>query len=641
MNQIKITLPDGSVRTYNAGVTGREIAESIGERLAKDAVGIKVNGDIFDLMTPIRVNAKVLILTENDPESLGILWHSTAHVMAQAVQDLFKNVKVTIGPMVENGFYYDFHREEPFTPEDLEKIEKRMGEIIDEDHKFSRREVSRSEAEKIFDKMGESYKIEILHGIPENELVSLYEQDKWVDLCRGPHLPSTGRINAFKLLNLAGAYWRGDERREMLRRIYGTSWFSKKDLDLHLKRVEEAKLRDHRRLGKELDLYSIREQEVGPGLVFWHPKGGMIRHLLESFWREEQLKHGYQLVYTPTLLKKELWQKSGHLENYKELMFFTEREKEIYGIKPMNCIGHMMIYKSALRSYRDLPVRYFEFGQVHRYEKSGVLHGLLRVRGITQDDAHIICTMEQLEGEIVGVLDFILETVRLFNFGFEMALSTRPTKSVGSDEMWEKGIEALRGALEKRGIPFVVKEGEGAFYGPKIDVDLKDALNRKWQCSTIQVDFNNPERFDLTYAGSDGAKHRPVMIHRAILGSLERFFGILIEHYAGNFPLWLSPVQARVLTVTNDLDKYALTVEERLKKAGIRVDVDLGGEKLNPKIRNAQLQKIPYMLVVGGKEKESKRVAPRKRSGEQLAPMSVEDFAMMIHKEVIQELTIR
>ena len=641
MNQIKITLPDGSVRTYNAGVTGREIAESIGERLAKDAVGIKVNGDIFDLMTPIRVNAKVLILTENDPESLGILWHSTAHVMAQAVQDLFKNVKVTIGPMVENGFYYDFHREEPFTPEDLEKIEKRMGEIIDEDHKFSRREVSRSEAEKIFDKMGESYKIEILHGIPENELVSLYEQDKWVDLCRGPHLPSTGRINAFKLLNLAGAYWRGDERREMLRRIYGTSWFSKKDLEDHLKRVEEAKLRDHRRLGKELDLYSIREQEVGPGLVFWHPKGGMIRHLLESFWREEQLKHGYQLVYTPTLLKKELWQKSGHLENYKELMFFTEREKEIYGIKPMNCIGHMMIYKSALRSYRDLPVRYFEFGQVHRYEKSGVLHGLLRVRGITQDDAHIICTMEQLEGEIVGVLDFILETVRLFNFGFEMALSTRPTKSVGSDEMWEKGIEALRGALEKRGIPFVVKEGEGAFYGPKIDVDLKDALNRKWQCSTIQVDFNNPERFDLTYAGSDGAKHRPVMIHRAILGSLERFFGILIEHYAGNFPLWLSPVQARVLTVTNDLDKYALTVEERLKKAGIRVDVDLGGEKLNPKIRNAQLQKIPYMLVVGGKEKESKRVAPRKRSGEQLAPMSVEDFAMMIHKEVIQELTIR
>lgn len=634
MNQIDITLPDGSHRSYKPGVTGREIAESIGPKLAKDALGAKVNGEIFDLMTPISGNAKISILTEKDPESLSILWHSTAHVMAEAVQDLFKNVKVTVGPTIENGFFYDFFREEPFTPEDLEKIEKRMKEIIDADYQFSRREVSRNEAEKLFDKMGESYKIEILHGIPENESVSLYEQNKWVDLCRGPHIPSTGKIKAFKLINLAGAYWRGDETREMLRRIYGTSWFSQKDLDAHLKMVEEAKLRDHRKLGKELDLYSIREQEVGPGLVFWHPKGAIIRHLLESFWREEQLKRGYQFVYTPTLLKKELWETSGHLQNYKELMYFTEREKEIYGIKPMNCIGHMMIYKSNLRSYRELPVRYFEFGMVHRYEKSGVLHGLLRVRGITQDDAHIICTMEQLEQEIISVIDFILFTVKLFNFGFEMALSTRPEKSVGSDEAWEKGIGALKNALEKKGIPFVVKEGEGAFYGPKIDVDIKDALNRRWQCSTIQVDFNNPERFDLQYTGADGGRHRPVMVHRAILGSLERFFGILIEHYAGNFPIWLSPVQAIVVTITNEQDKYANEVAKELIEAGIRVEVDFSSEMLKQKIRKAQMQKIPYMLVVGKNEAESNQVATRKRSGEQLKPMNVSEVIAMIREDV-------
>lgn len=634
MNQIEITFPDKSSRLFKSGVTGSEVAASIGAGLAKDAIGAKVNGEIFDLMTPIIKNSKIQILTERDPEALNILWHSTAHVMAEAVQDLFKNVKVTIGPVVENGFYYDFHREEPFTPEDLEKIEKRMKEIIEADCPFSRKEVSRIDAEALFKKMGESYKIEILHGIPEDEVVSLYEQDKWFDLCRGPHIPSTGKIKAFKLLSIAGAYWRGDERREMLRRIYGTSWFSKKDLEEHLKRIEEAKLRDHRKLGKELDLYSIREQEVGPGLVFWHPKGAMIRHLLETFWREEQLKRGYHFVYTPTLLKKELWEKSGHLENYKELMFFTEREKETYGIKPMNCIGHMMIYKSNLRSYRDLPVRYFEFGQVHRYEKTGVLHGLLRVRGITQDDAHIICTMEQLEREIIGVLDFVLDTAELFNFGFEMALSTRPAKSVGSIEHWDKAIKALKNALEEKNIPYVVKEGEGAFYGPKIDVDLKDALNRRWQCSTIQVDFNNPERFDLTFTGSDGTRHRPVMVHRAILGSLERFFGILIEHYAGSFPVWLSPIQAKILTITNDQDKYALEVEKELKKAGISVECDLGGEQLNPKIRNAQLQKIPYMLVVGNKELEAKKVSPRKRSGEQLPAMTIPEVIAMIREEV-------
>ena len=634
MSQISITLPDGSVRSVKSGITAKEIAESIGPRLAKDAIGAKVNGVLWDLHTPIRQDSSVSILTQKDPESLHFLWHSTAHVMAEAVQDLFKNVQVTIGPVVENGFYYDFHRDEPFTPEDLEKIEKRMAEIIEEDKPFSRREVSRIEAEEFFKKKGEMYKVEILHEIPEGEIVSMYTQGEWTDLCRGPHLPRTGLIKAFRLTSLAGAYWRGDPTREMLRRIYGTSWFSQQDLDLYLKRLEEAKLRDHRKLGKELDLFSIREQEVGPGLVFWHPKGAMIRYLLENYWREEHLKRGYQFVYTPTLLRKELWETSGHLENYGELMFFTEREKQSYGIKPMNCIGHIMIYKSGLRSYRDLPIRYFEFGHVHRYEKSGVLHGMLRVRGITQDDAHIFCTMDQLEEEICGVIDFVLFMVKLFGFGYQMALSTRPEKSVGSAEDWELATQALKNALNRKGVEFVVHEGEGAFYGPKIDFDLKDALDRKWQCSTIQVDFNNPERFDLHYSGSDGGRPRPVMVHRAILGSLERFFCILIEHYAGHFPVWLAHVQAIVCPVTNEQDRFAKEVETSLKNSGIRVEADLSNEKLGQKIRKAQLQKIPYMLVIGKKEEDLRVVNPRKRTGEQLTPMSVEEVIRVIQEDV-------
>jgi len=573
----------------------------------------------------------VEILTEKSPEALEIIRHSASHLMAQAVKDLFPRAKVTIGPAIETGFYYDFDMDAPFTPEDLGRIEARMAELAAADQKIERRVLSSSEAVAIFSEMGESYKVELINDLAV-DTVSIYSQGGFADLCRGPHLPSTGRIKAFKLLSIAGAYWRGDEKNRMLQRIYGTAFVDKKSLDAYLNRLEEAKRRDHRKLGKELDLFSFSD-EVGAGLVIWHPKGAMLRTILENFERREHLKRGYDIVLGPQILKTELWQRSGHYENYRENMYFTEVDEQGYGIKPMNCLAHMMIYKSHLRSYRDLPLRYFELGTVHRHERAGVLHGLLRVRGFTQDDAHILCTPEQLDGEIKGVLKFVNDVMAIFGFEYEMELSTRPEKSIGDDSAWELATSALLSALKDSGRAFEINEGDGAFYGPKIDIKLKDALDRRWQCATIQCDFTLPERFDLHYIAQDGEKKRPVMVHRVILGAIERFIGVLIEHYAGSFPLWLSPVQATILTVTDNHIPYAHEVRDQLREAGIRIQGDFRNEKLSFKIREAQLQKIPYMLVIGDKEMESGTVTPRFRDGKNLAAMQPADFINFVEQE--------
>ncbi len=528
--------------------------------------------------------------------------------MAQAVQEVFKGAKVAIGPAIENGFYYDFDYTRPFTIEDLEAIENKMQEIIDRDYPFVRDERDRETAIKFFQDRNEGYKVEILRELPE-EKVSLYRDGDFVDLCRGPHLPSTGWVKAFKLTGVAGAYWRGDERNPMLQRIYGTAFSTPKGLEEHLNRLEEAKKRDHRKLGKELDLFSIQD-EVGAGLVIYHPNGAMLRTLLEDFEKREHLKRGYQIVKGPQILKLDLWKKSGHWDHYRENMYFTEVENQQYGLKPMNCLAHMMIYKTKIRSYRDLPIRYFELGTVHRHEKTGVLHGLLRVREFTQDDAHIICAPDQLKNEIKGIIDFVRDVMRIFDFSYEMELSTRPQKSIGSDEDWESATQALMDVLKETAIPFSIDEGAGAFYGPKIDVKLRDSLGRAWQCSTIQCDFTLPERFDLTYVGADGERHRPVMIHRVILGALERFLGVLIEHYGGAFPLWLAPVQMVVLPITERQHAYGEEVYQKIKDKNLRVEKDFRNETLGFRIREAQLNKIPYMLVIGDREVENRGVSP-------------------------------
>jgi threonyl-tRNA synthetase len=557
-------------------------------------------------------------------EGLEVLRHSTAHIMAQAVKDLYKDVKIAIGPAIENGFYYDFDYEGTFSPDDLKAIEEKMKALIKAGLPFQREVIPREKAIQLFQEMGEQYKVEILEEIPANE-VSIYRQGDFVDLCRGPHLASTKGVKAFKLTHVAGAYWRGDESRKMLQRIYGTSFFDKKTLKDHLNRLAEAEKRDHRRLGKALDLFST-SNEVGGGMILFHPKGALLRNIIEDFEKREHLRRGYQMVVGPHILKRELWEKSGHFDNYREQMYFTEIDSEAYGIKPMNCLSHMLIYKSQLRSYRDLPIRYFELGTVHRHERSGVLHGLFRVRQFTQDDAHILCRPDQLNDEIKGVIGFVADVMKLFGFDYELEISTRPEKSIGSDEDWERATNALIKALDDYGLSYDINEGDGAFYGPKIDVKLKDALERSWQCATIQCDFTLPDRFDLTYIGSDGAKHRPVMLHRVILGAIERFLGVLIEHYAGAFPTWLAPVQAIVLTVTERQNPYAEEVYRRLLNSDVRVEKDLRNEKLGFKIREAQIQKIPYMLVIGDKEVANKAVAPRRRGGEQMPPMSINDF---------------
>ena len=634
MALLQIELPDGSHKEVESGSTPYDIAQSIGEGLARQALAARFNDTLIDITRPLETSGKLALITPNSPEALELIRHSCAHLMAQAVKELYGDeVQVTIGPAIKDGFYYDFYSEtKKFVPEDFPVIEAKMTELAKQDQPVSREVMSRADAIKLFRSMGENYKVELIEDLGE-ETVSLYRQGDFVDLCRGPHVPRTGVHKAFKLTSLAGAYWRGDEHNAMLQRVYATAFLNKKDLKIHLERLEEARKRDHRKLGRELDLFSFSE-EAGGGLVLWHPKGAMLRTIIEDFERKEHLKRGYEIVVGPQILKTELWKMSGHYENYRENMYFTEVDEQGYGIKPMNCLAHMLIYKSKPRSYRNLPVRYFELGTVHRHEKSGVLHGLLRVRGFTQDDAHIICRPDQIDAEVKGVMRFVQDVAGIFGFNYTMELSTRPEKSIGSDDDWDQATKALQSALEDSGQPFEINAGDGAFYGPKIDVKLKDALDREWQCATIQCDFTLPERFDLTYIGADGEKHRPVMLHRVIVGSIERFIGVLIEHYAGSFPLWLSPVQAIVLNVTDNQAEYAQQVFEQLRSAGIRVEVDLRNEKLGFKIREAQMSKIPYMLVIGDREMEQQTIAPRFRDGQSLDPLSVAEFVNLIAAEV-------
>ncbi len=633
MEQIRINIKNHSERHIDVNpLTVIEALRALNLSDLDRVVAIRINGDLKDLRTRITKDAEIEPVYIDSTEGLEILRHSTSHVMAMAVKELFPGVKVTIGPAIEDGFYYDFDYERPFRDDDLPRIEEKMKEIIKADLPFERKEISKGEAIQFFSQQGEDYKVELLEEI-EDDRVSIYTQGSFTDLCRGPHLPSTGAIKAFKLLKVAGAYWRGDESKPMLSRIYGTAFADDKALKEYLDRLEEAKKRDHVRLGKELELFSTHE-EVGAGFIIWHPKGCMLRHILEQMEIEEHLRRGYEMVKGPQLLKTELWKRSGHFENYRENMYFTEIDKQSYGIKPMNCLAHMLIYRSKIRSYRDLPKRYFELGLVHRHERSGVLHGLLRVREFTQDDAHIICTPEQLNDEIKGVLDFVKDVMAIFDFPYELEISTRPEKSIGSDEDWERATSALIKAMEDNGLEYQINEGEGAFYGPKIDVKLKDALGRRWQCATIQCDFTLPERFDLTYIDRDGEKKRPVMIHRVILGAIERFIGVLIEHYGGAFPVWLSPVQAMVLTVTDRVVPYGENVLNSLLNANIRAEGDFRNEKLGFKVREAQVQKIPYMIIIGDREAEQKTLTARLRSGKNLPAMGIDEFIKLINDDI-------
>jgi threonyl-tRNA synthetase len=624
--QVTITMPDGEKRQIPKGTKLKELAD----QWDKEAIAAQVDGTLLDLGRAMEKDAPVSFISVRSKKGLEILRHSASHVMAQAVKELFPTVKLTFGPSTENGFYYDFDYDRTFTTQDLEAIEKRMSDIVAKDEPFIREEVSKEEALRTFREMGEAYKVEHLEDLPDR--VSLYRQGSFLDLCEGPHIPSTGRIKAFRLLSVSGTYWRGDARNRVLQRIYGTAFPAQEALEEFLRMLEEARKRDHRKLGRELDLFSLSE-EAGPGLVIYHPKGAILRTILEDFEKKEHLKRGYQIVIGPHLLRLELWKQSGHFENYRDKMYFTKVEDAEYGIKPMNCLAHMLIYKSQIRSYRDLPIRYFELGTVYRHEKSGELHGLLRVRGFTQDDAHILCRPDQLNDEICSIIEFVDDVMKIFGFEYEMELSTRPEKSIGADEDWERATQALMNALKTKNLSYDVNEGEGAFYGPKIDVKLKDALNRRWQCATIQVDFAMPERFDLTYVGSDGERHRPVMLHRVILGAMERFIGVLIEHYAGAFPVWLAPTQAILMTVTDRQAPYGEGAYKQLIQAGIRVEKDFRNEKLGFKIREAQIQKVPYMLVIGDREVKEKTISPRKRNGETLKSMPVEDFIKQIESE--------
>lgn len=636
--QIAVTLPDGSVREVPAGTTCLQLAEQLSRSLARKAVGARIDGKLADLRTPLQSPARVEIVTQDDPDALHFLRHSAAHLMAEAVLELWPETKLAIGPVIADGFYYDFDRPEPFTPEDLEAIEKVMRRHAEADEVIVRSELPPDQArEKLdeFRKAGDIYKAEILEGIlAEGEPVSFYTQGAFTDLCEGPHVPSTRFIKHFKLLSVAGAYWRGDEKNKMLQRIYGTAYFKADDLEAHLRRLEEAQKRDHRRLGKELDLFGQYE-DVGPGLILWHPRGARIRNEIENFWRQEHYRGGYEIVYSPHIAKTTLWDRSGHTGFYKENMFSgMDVEGQEYLVKPMNCPYHIQIFNSRTRSYRDLPLRLAELGTVYRYERSGVLHGLLRVRGFTQDDAHLFCRPDQLESELDRVVDFVLFILRTFGFSeFKAYLATRPEKYVGEIPMWDRATEALRAALIKHGLPYEVDEGGGAFYGPKIDLKLRDVLGREWQCSTIQVDFNNPERFEMEFTGSDGKQHRPVMIHRALMGSMERFFGCLIEHYAGAFPVWLSPVQVAVFPIAEEVESYAQEVVARLQAEGLRVEYRDASEHLNNRIKEAQRLKTPYMAIVGKREAESRAVALRSRSGKQEV-VALDDFVSRVKAEV-------
>jgi threonyl-tRNA synthetase len=635
MKNFRINLKGQAAKEIEAeALTGLDALKLLQAKGLDRVVAVKVNGENRDLVSSLEEQAELEPVDVESPEGLETLRHSTSHVMAMAVKDLFPGVKVTIGPAIENGFYYDFDYERPFRDEDLARIQEKMAEIIKANLPFERKEISAQEALDFFKNQGEEYKVELIRDLGVDK-VSLYRQGTFTDLCRGPHLPSTGKIKAFHLMKVAGAYWRGDERRPMLSRIYGVAFADKKALKEYLTKLEEAKKRDHVRLGSQLGLFSTHE-EIGAGLIVWHPKGGMLRYILEDFEIKEHFKRGYELVKGPEILKTELWKKSGHFDHYRENMYFTEIDQQSYGIKPMNCLSHMLIYNSTIRSYRDLPKRYFELGLVHRHERSGVLHGLLRVREFTQDDAHILCTPEQLDSEIKGVLDFVRDMMAIFKFNYDLEISTRPENSIGSGEDWERATRALISAMEDTGMPYQINEGDGAFYGPKIDVKLRDALDRKWQCATIQCDFTLPERFNLFFVDKDGQRRRPAMIHRVILGAVERFIGVLIEHYAGAFPVWLAPVQAAILTVTDRNIAHGERVLSSLKEAGIRAEADFRNEKLGLKIREAQLQKIPYMLIVGDRESEMEGITPRLRSGENLPFMKPTELIERINEDCKQ-----
>lgn len=617
-----------------AGITGQEVAEKIGSRLAKDALAIKLDGHLQDLNVPVDHNAAIEIVTFDVPVGREVYWHSTSHLMAQAVKQLFPKAKLAIGPAIEEGFYYDFDLERPLTPEDLVKIEKKMAELAKAALPITRKVLSKAEALSFFGKLGETFKVELIEELPDGT-ISIYEQGDFADLCRGPHVSWTSKIKSFKLLSIAGAYWRGSEKNKMLQRIYGISFPSKDTLDAYVTRLEEIKRRDHRKLGKDLDLFSLSD-EVGGGLVLWHPRGALIRKTIEDFWRDEHQKNGYDFVYSPHVGRGTLWETSGHLGFYRENMYSSmDVEGQEYYVKPMNCPFHIMIYKNKLRSYRELPLRYAELGTVYRFERSGVLHGLLRVRGFTQDDAHIFVAPEEMEAEVIRVLDFVVKMLRTFGFeDFKAYIATRPEKAVGDSSMWESATQALKVAAEKVNLGYEMDEGGGAFYGPKIDIKIKDALGRLWQCSTVQFDFNEPERFDMSFIGVDNHAHRPYMIHRALLGSIERFFGMLIEHYAGAFPIWLAPVQAKVISITDKQFEYAKSVRDQLLAAGIRTELDGRSEKIGFKIREAAMEKVPYILVVGEKEVQQSAVAVRERGGKDLGVMTLEEFIDAVGKNI-------
>jgi threonyl-tRNA synthetase len=633
---VNVTLPDGSARQFDGPVTVAQVAASIGAGLAKAALAGRVNGKLVDTSHLIDADAQLAIVTAKDAEALDLIRHDAAHIMAQAVQELYPGTQVTIGPAIEDGFYYDFAREQPFTPEDLEKIEKRMDEIVKRDLPIVREVWSREDAKRAFAELGENYKVQIIEEvIPPGEELSIYRQGDWFDVCRGPHLPSTGKLpRAFKLMKLAGAYWRGDSKNPMLQRIYGTAWMKKEDLDAYLHRLEEAEKRDHRRLAKQLDL--LHMQDEAPGMVFWHPKGWIVWQQIEQYMRQKFVEYGYQEVRTPAVMDRSMWEKSGHWENYRDNMFTTASENRDYAVKPMNCPGHVQIFNSGLHSYRDLPLRLAEFGSCHRNEPSGALHGIMRVRGFTQDDAHIFCMEEQVEQEVA---DFIVMLQKVYaDFGFNdvlVKLSTRPEKRVGSDESWDKAEAALAAALEKNALAFDLQPGEGAFYGPKIEFTLKDTLGRLWQCGTIQLDFNLPVRLGAEFVAEDNSRKVPVMLHRAILGSMERFIGILIEHHAGNFPLWLAPVQVMVLNISERQAEYAQNVVQALREAGVRAVSDLSNNKITYKIREHSLQKLPYLVVVGDKEMEAGAVSVRARGNQDLGQLSLDDLMARLKAETL------
>ncbi len=627
-----IRLPDGAIRKFDQPVTVTELAQSIGPGLARAALAGKVNGKLVDTSHRIESDADVAIITEKDREGVDLLRHSTAHLLAHAVKELYPDAQVTIGPVIEDGFYYDFAFKRPFTPEDLAAIEKRMQEIAKRDIKVERQVMPRDEAVKFFKEQGEHYKAEIIAAIPGGEAISLYRQNNFIDLCRGPHVPSTGKLKVFKLMRVAGAYWRGDSKNEMLQRIYGTAWGKKEDQDAYLHRLEEAEKRDHRKLGKQLELFHT--QEEAPGMVFWHPRGWVIWQCIEQYMRRVLDQNGYAEVRAPQVLDVSLWKRSGHWDNFRENMFFTESESRDYAVKPMNCPGHVQIFNQGLKSYRDLPLRLAEFGSCHRNEPSGALHGLMRVRSFTQDDAHIFCTEAQVEPEVIGFIDLLQRVYA--DFGFEeilVKLSTRPVKRVGTDAQWDKAEAALKMALERKGLKYDLQPGEGAFYGPKIEFSLKDSIGRVWQCGTMQLDFSMPERLGAEYVGEDNSRHAPVMLHRAVLGSFERFIGILIEHHAGAMPLWLAPVQVAVLNITAQQGGYAESVVQGLKQAGFRAVSDLRNEKISYKIREHSLQKLPYQVIVGDKEVAAQMVAVRTRKGEDLGQMSLADFVSRLRAE--------